>query len=74
MAYGQAYTPQALTHSYSGRGGYMTPRTPGPGYEDYGRYPYGEPVYDDTAAAADYTGYGDVSRDNRDCCFHTYIC
>ena len=53
MAYAGYATP-ALTHSLSSRSGYPTPRTPGPGYDDYGRYPYGDPVYDDA-------GYGDVS-------------
>ncbi|KAL5527559.1 hypothetical protein ACEPAG_6360 [Sanghuangporus baumii] len=56
MAYAGYATP-ALTHTYSSRSGYPTPRTPGPGYDDYGRYPYGDPVYDDTA---DYAGYGDT--------------
>ena len=57
MSYGGVYTPHAMSHSISSRSGYPTPRTPGPGYDDYSRYPYGEPVYDD----ADYTGYDDVS-------------
>ncbi|KAL5508077.1 hypothetical protein ACEPAH_5695 [Sanghuangporus vaninii] len=56
MAYAGYATP-ALTHTYSSRSGYPTPRTPGPGYDDYGRYPYGDPVYDDTP---DYAGYGDT--------------
>ena len=58
MAYGAAYPSQALTHSYSGRGGYTTPRTPAPFYDDYSRYPYGEPTYDDYVS--DYAGRGDV--------------
>lgn len=59
MAYaGYAATP-ALTHTYSSRSGYATPRTPGPGYDDYSRYPYGDPVYGD--ATSEYAGYGDVS-------------
>ncbi|PAV21102.1 hypothetical protein PNOK_0372900 [Pyrrhoderma noxium] len=58
MAYGAAYPSQALTHSYSGRGGYTTPRTPAPFYDDYSRYPYGEPTYDDYVS--DYAGRGDA--------------
>ncbi|EJD01259.1 uncharacterized protein FOMMEDRAFT_147835 [Fomitiporia mediterranea MF3/22] len=59
MAYAATYPSQALSHSYSSRG-YQTPRTPGPGYNDYGHYPYGDPVYDD----ADYNGYGDSHYSN----------
>ncbi|THH08129.1 hypothetical protein EW145_g2911 [Phellinidium pouzarii] len=61
MAYSGAYATQALTHpSYSGRGANnypYSPHTPAPGYDDYSRYPYGEPAYDDSA---DYAGYGDL--------------
>lgn len=57
MSYGGVYTPQPLSHSISSRSGYPTPRTPGPGFDDYSRYPYGEPEYDNDAA--DYAGYED---------------
>ncbi|KAI5124787.1 hypothetical protein M0805_005421 [Coniferiporia weirii] len=61
MAYTSAYASQALTHpSYSTQRAYpYSPRTPGPGYDDYSRYPYGEPAYDDSA---DYAGYSDLHR------------
>ena len=55
MSYAGVYTPRAMSHSISSRSGYPTPRTPGPGYDDFSQYPYGDPVYDD----AEYTGYED---------------
>ncbi|KAH8118529.1 hypothetical protein DFH11DRAFT_1686667 [Phellopilus nigrolimitatus] len=66
MTYAGAYPSQALIHpSLSSRGGYsngypFSPRTPGLGHDDYSRYPYGEPAYDDSAE--DYAGYGDLQR------------
>lgn len=55
MSYGGVYTPHAMSHSISSRSGYPTPRTPGPAYDDFSRYPYGDPVYDE----GEYTGYED---------------
>lgn len=58
MVYSGQYPTQALTHAYSGRGGYTTPRTPAPFQDDYSRYPYGEPTYDDYAS--EYGSRGDL--------------
>ena len=53
-----AYTPGALTHPSYSRSGSSYPYSPygaGSTYDDYSRYPYSDPTYDD-----DYAGYGDV--------------
>lgn len=67
MAYPGSYPQSALNtpgRTFSGRGNYpISPRTPASTYDDFSRYPYGEPriaQYDDSPDS--YTGYGDVSR------------
>lgn len=54
-----AYTPGLTRPSYSSRGS-SYPYSPygagvGSTYDDYSRYPYSDPAYED-----DYAGYGDV--------------